>query len=71
MMSGLLTLARNLGLVTGASAMGAVFAFFAGDVATAMPEAVATGMRVTYAVAGVLGAVALGMSLRTTAAPSC
>ena len=55
-MSGLLNLSRNLGLITGASAMGAVFALGSGaaDIATASPAAVASGMRVTFAVAGVL-----------------
>ncbi|MCV3241867.1 MFS transporter [Mesorhizobium sp. ZC-5] len=55
-MSGMLNLSRNLGLITGASVMGAVFAFAAGtsDIATASPEAVATGMRITFAVATAL-----------------
>ncbi len=54
--SGLLNLSRNLGLVTGASVMGAVFAFAAGttDVSTAPPEAVAMGLRATFALATVL-----------------
>ena len=54
--SGMLNLARNLGLITGASAMGAVFALASGvsDVATARPDSVAHGMGVTYAVAFVL-----------------
>lgn len=54
--SGMLNLSRNLGLVTGASVMGAVFAFASGtsDVATANPEAVAAGMRITFAVAAAL-----------------
>jgi MFS family permease len=62
--SGLLNLSRNLGLITGASAMGAVFALAsaATDIATAEPEAVATGMRVTFAVAATLIAVALGIA---------
>jgi MFS family permease len=49
--SGLLNLSRNLGLVTGASAMGAVFALASGtvDVTTARPEAVAAGTRITFA----------------------
>jgi len=61
--SGLLNLARNLGLITGASAMGAVFAFGSGaaDIAGAGPEAVAGGMRATFAVALVLVAAALGI----------
>lgn len=50
--AGLVSLARNLGLLTGASAMGAVFAFVsAGEQAVASPEAVAAGMRATFAVA--------------------
>ncbi len=63
--SGLLNLSRNLGLITGASVMGAVFAFASSavDLTTAPPAAVATGMRVTFAVAGVLivGAIALAL----------
>lgn len=60
-MSGLLNLSRNLGLITGASAMGAVFAVAtaASDIATARSEAVATGLRTTFAVAGVLIIAAL------------
>ncbi|WP_405014433.1 MFS transporter [Kitasatospora sp. NBC_01539] len=67
--SGLLTLSRNLGLVTGASAMGAVFALASGsaDPATAAPGAVATGTRVTFAVAAVLLAVALAVAARRPA----
>jgi EmrB/QacA subfamily drug resistance transporter len=59
--SGMLNLSRNLGLITGASAMGAVFAFAsaATDITTAHPEAVATGMRITFAVAGMLIVVAV------------
>jgi EmrB/QacA subfamily drug resistance transporter len=58
--SGLLTLSRNLGLVTGASVMGAVFAFAsrASGFAAASPEAAAIGMRVTFGVAAGLVAVA-------------
>ncbi|OYW20822.1 MAG: hypothetical protein B7Z52_01845 [Burkholderiales bacterium 12-64-5] len=54
--SGMLNLSRNLGLITGASVMGAVFAYAAGanDVTTARPEAVAEGMRFTFAIAAVL-----------------
>lgn len=59
--SGLLNLSRNLGLITGASVMGAVFAFAseAIDIATARPDAIATGMRITFAVAAILIIVAL------------
>jgi EmrB/QacA subfamily drug resistance transporter len=54
--SGLLNLSRNLGLVTGASVMGAVFtlASASSDVASANPEAVGSGMRITFAVATAL-----------------
>ncbi|MFG2982136.1 MFS transporter [Streptomyces sp. NPDC048258] len=63
--SGMLNLSRNLGLITGASVMGAVFALASAtaDVATGRPEAVATGMRVTFAVAAVLVAVALALAV--------
>lgn len=53
--AGLVTLARNLGLLTGASAMGAVFAFAsASDLPVTPPESVMAGMRVTFGVAAVL-----------------
>jgi EmrB/QacA subfamily drug resistance transporter len=54
--SGILNLARNLGLITGASMMGAVFALASAtaDITTARPADVATGMRITFAVAAVL-----------------
>ena len=68
--AGMLNLSRNLGLITGASAMGAVFAFasHAGDVAATSPETVATGMRVTFAVAAALVVVALIIALGSQAA---
>ena len=64
--SGLVNLSRNLGLITGASVMGAVFtlASATADITTAQPEAVATGMRITFAVAALLMAVALGIAVR-------
>jgi MFS family permease len=63
--SGLLNLSRNLGLITGASAMGAVFAVASGsaDVATAGADAVAFGMRATFAVAAALIVIALAIGL--------
>ncbi|MFF4427714.1 MFS transporter [Streptomyces sp. NPDC001513] len=63
--SGMLGLSRNLGLVTGASVMGAVFAFASAttDITTAGPHAVAGGMRVTFAVAAVLVLLALAVTL--------
>jgi EmrB/QacA subfamily drug resistance transporter len=68
--SGLLNLSRNLGLITGASAMGAVFAFAsaAADVSTAGPSAVAAGMRITFGVAAALVVTALAIALGGRAA---
>jgi EmrB/QacA subfamily drug resistance transporter len=62
--SGMLGLSRNLGLITGASVMGTVFALGAAtaDIMTADPEAVAAGMRTTFAVAVVLIVVALAIA---------
>jgi EmrB/QacA subfamily drug resistance transporter len=62
--SGMLNLSRNLGLITGASVMGAVFALASAaiDITTARPEAVATGMRMTFAVAAILIVVALAIA---------
>lgn len=59
--SGTLHLSRNLGLITGASVMGAVFALGVGgeDIAAASPAAVAAGMRITFAVAAALIVLAL------------
>jgi EmrB/QacA subfamily drug resistance transporter len=67
--SGMLNLSRNLGLVTGASAMGAVFALAAAasDVATASPAAVAAGMRITFAVAALLIVAALAAAVGSRA----
>ncbi|MBN8419634.1 MAG: MFS transporter, partial [Verrucomicrobia bacterium] len=66
LVSGMLNLSRNLGLITGAAVMGAVFAFETGtkDITTARPEAVAEGMRFTFAVAAGLIAVAIGIATR-------
>jgi MFS family permease len=63
--SGMLNLSRNLGLVTGASALGAVFALAsaATDIATARPDAVAAGLRITFAVSAVLIVVALAIAV--------
>ncbi|MFF0066467.1 MFS transporter [Streptomyces sp. NPDC005279] len=67
--SGMLNLSRNLGLITGTSVMGAVFALASAttDVTTAPSEAVATGMRFTFAVAAILIVVALAIALRSRA----
>jgi MFS family permease len=63
--SGMLSLSRNLGLITGASFMGAVFALASGtiDMTTATPSAVATGMRITFVVAAILIGAALVLAL--------
>lgn len=52
-MAGLLNVSRNLGLTSGAALMGALFAWGVGqgDIAHAAPEAVAAGMRLTFALA--------------------
>ncbi len=62
--SGLLSLSRNLGLITGASAMGAVFAAGAsGDVARADAASVARGLHAAFGAAAGLLVVALGIAL--------
>ena len=65
--SGLLNLSRNLGLITGASVMGAVFALGSAttDITIARPEAVATGMRITFAAAAIVIVVALAIAVGT------
>ncbi|MGQ0621916.1 MAG: MFS transporter [Panacagrimonas sp.] len=67
--SGLLNLSRNLGLITGASAMGAMFAMASGtvDLAAAHPEALSEGLRATFAVAAALLVVALVLAVRSQA----
>jgi MFS family permease len=67
--SGMLNLSRNLGLITGASVMGTVFALGSAttNIMTARPEAVATGMQVTFAVAAILIVVALTIAVGSRA----
>ena len=62
--SGMLNLSRNLGLITGAAVMGAVFARAAAttDIAAARAADVATGMRTTFAAATILIIVALAIA---------
>ena len=64
--SGMLNLSRNLGLITGASVMGAVFALGAAttDIAAAAPAAVSAGMRTTFAAAAALVLTALAIASR-------
>lgn len=63
--AGMLSLSRNLGLLTGASVMGAVFALGAAtaNMMSAGPEALASGMRLTFAVAAALVVVALAIAI--------
>jgi len=63
--AGLLTLSRNLGQITGASAMGAVFLHATGatELSSASRDAIAAGMRGTLAVATLLIASALALLL--------
>ncbi len=75
--SGMLNLSRNLGRLTGASVMGAVFAMAAATstITTASSEAVASGMRITFAVATLLIVAALAIAvvsriLATRSAPT-
>jgi EmrB/QacA subfamily drug resistance transporter len=70
--SGMLSLSRNLGLVTGSSVMGAVFALASGtiEISTARPAAVSAGMRIAFAVATVLIVVALGIAAASRALAS-
>jgi MFS family permease len=68
-MSGMLNLSRNLGLITGASVMGAVFALASAtiDITTARPEDIASGLRITFAVTAVLIVVALAIAVGSRA----
>lgn len=71
--SGMLSLSRNLGLITGASFMGAVFAaatssalkWGAADASGLQAEAIAAGMRTSFGVAAALIVIALGIALVT------
>ena len=63
--SALLGLSRNLGLVTGASAMGALFAFGSRGVEIlGLGTGGATGMKITFAVAAGLAVIALVVAVR-------
>jgi len=64
--SGMLNLARNLGLITGAALLGAVFA--AASHGRDDGSAVADGAHVTFAVAAMLVAVAIAIALRSSSA---
>jgi EmrB/QacA subfamily drug resistance transporter len=62
--SGLLSLSRNLGLITGASVMGAVYAAGAARLDVALPgeASSAAGLRLAFAVAAALVGVALALA---------
>lgn len=66
--SGLLSLSRNIGLIGGASAMGAVFAFGAGtdDFAAAAAPAIEAGLRLTFMLASALMLLALALAFWRT-----
>ena len=63
--SGLLGLSRNVGLIAGASAMGAVFALGVGaeDFSRASATAIASGMRLTFLLAAALAVAAIFVAL--------
>jgi MFS family permease len=63
--AGLLNLSRNVGLIAGASALGAVFAHVSGDLSTATPADVGSGMQATFGVALALIGAGLFLALRT------
>ncbi|MCP2268002.1 MFS transporter [Actinokineospora diospyrosa] len=62
--SGMLALSRQIGLILGTSAMGAVFTLAAGTsaITTAAPTTIATALHLTFATAAVLIAVAAGIA---------
>ncbi|HEX5737021.1 MAG TPA: MFS transporter, partial [Hydrogenophaga sp.] len=66
--SGLLNLARNLGLIAGASVMGTVFAAATPDLISASPAALLNGLRLTFAVAA--GLLALSLATAFAARPA-
>jgi len=72
LISGLLNLARNLGLITGAAVMGAVFAFASGSSAPGAGTAAASssGLHLTFTLAAVLIAIAMLLGRRLQTAPA-
>ena len=68
--AGMLNVARNLGLMSGASLMGAVFAWGAGasDLTHAPPDALAAGMHATFGLAALGLAAMLAIAGRRQAA---
>jgi len=70
LVSGLLNLSRNLGLITGASLMGAAFVLGAGvsDFITVAPQAAASGLAAAFAIAAGFVLAALLIAVRSTVA---
>ncbi|MGE0766475.1 MAG: MFS transporter [Hyphomicrobiaceae bacterium] len=66
--SGVLTLSRNLGLATGASLMGGTFAALIDGSAAGNTDNVARAMNITFAFAGGFILIALALVIRATAA---
>lgn len=65
-LSGMLNLARNVGLITGASVMGAVFAVASkSDIVAAGPADVSTGMQAAFAAA--TGLIVVSLAIAVTA----
>jgi len=63
--SALLGLARNLGLISGASAMGALYALGSGGMASlGLAPGGASGLRLTFALSAVLAGLSLGWIIR-------
>lgn len=60
--SGLLALARNLGLITGASVMGAIFAGTSQPAIDGLPAGAEAGMRATFLVATLIALVATAVA---------
>jgi MFS family permease len=64
--SGMLTLSRNLGLATGASLMGGIFAALIDGLAAGNLDSVARALNITFAFAGGLILIALAVVTRAT-----
>jgi MFS family permease len=69
--SALLGLSRNLGLVTGASAMGAVYAIASNGLPLlAMPEGSVAGLQATFAIGAALAAASIWLTLAASTHPT-
>jgi len=66
MVSGLLGLSRNLGLLTGASAMATLFGLLVGteQISTASPASIGAAFTTVFLVAAGLVVVGVGLALR-------